>query len=201
MNQQVLIAISRETGSGGHEIAIKLAERLQLPLYDKRILDQIAAEHNADPETLKHYDEKPRLIGITRTVKGFNNSPREQVARMQFDFLSKRAAAGESFIVLGRCGDEILRSYNNLISIFILADIGFKKYRIMVHDNIDEASALERMARIDRLRKYYHNQYSRGQWGDSRNYDLCLNSSKLGIEISTDILEQYIHMRISSFDK
>lgn len=199
MSQQVLIAIGREAGSGGQDIAMDLAERFDLPLYDKRILDQIAAEHNADPETLKRYDEKPRFRGVSRTVKGFNNSPHEQVARMQFDFLSKKAEEGESFIVLGRCGDEILRKYDNLISIFVLADIAFKKHRIMNHEGIDEAETLERMARIDRLRKYYHNQYSRGQWGDSGNYDLCIDSGKLGIQKTTDVLEQYIRTRITAF--
>lgn len=201
MSQQILIAIGREAGSGGQDIAIALSERLQLPLYDKRILDQIAAEHNADPETLKRYDEIPRLRGFSRTVQGFNNSPHEQVARMQFDFLTKKAEAGESFIVLGRCGDEILRKYNNLISIFVLADIAFKKYRIMEHEELSEDETLARIARIDRLRKYYHNQYSRGQWGDSRNYDLCIDSGKLGIEKTTDVLEQYIRTRISSFEE
>ncbi|MGM9636679.1 MAG: AAA family ATPase [Eubacteriales bacterium] len=200
MNQQVLIAISREAGSGGQDIAIALAERFHLPLYDKRILDHIAAEHNADPETLKRYDEIPRFRGVSRTVKGYNNSPHEQVARMQFDFLTQRARAGESFIVLGRCGDEILHEYKNLISIFILADILFKKNRIMNHEGINEATTLERMARIDRLRKYYHNQYSRGRWGDAKNYDLCIDSGKLGIEKTIDVLEQYIRIRIANFN-
>lgn len=199
MSQQVLIAISREAGSGGQDIAVGLSERLGLPLYDKRILDQIAAEHNADPETLKRYDEMPRFYGISRTVKGFNNSPTEQVARLQFDFLSQKAKAGESFIVLGRCGDELLRKYDNLISIFVLADIAFKKYRIMENEGVDESDALARMAHIDRLRKYYHNQFSRGQWGDSRNYDLCINSGKLGIEGTMNVLEQYIHARVAAF--
>lgn len=201
MSQQVLIAIGREAGSGGQDIAIALSERLQLPLYDKRILDQIAAEHNADPETLKRYDEIPRFRGFSRTVQGFNNSPHEQVARMQFDFLTKKAQAGESFIVLGRCGDEILRKYNNLISIFVLADIAFKKYRIMEHQGLSEDETLAHIARIDRLRKYYHNQYSRGQWGDSRSYDLCIDSGKLGIEKTTDVLEQYIRTRISLLEE
>lgn len=201
MSKQVLIAIGREAGSGGQDIAMALSKRLGLPVYDKQILDHIAEEKFADAEDLKSFDEKPRFRGVSRTVKGYNNSPHEQVTQMQFEYIAAKAAQGESFIVLGRCGDEILRQYPNLISIFVLADIGFKKNRIMNHEGIDEADTLERMARIDRLRKYHHNQYSRGQWGDSRNYDLCIDSGKLGIEGTTDMLEQYIRARMDAMEE
>lgn len=200
MSQQILIAIGREAGSGGLDIARALSQRLKLPFYDKGILEQIAAEYNTNPETLKHYDELPRHRLFSRTVHGFNNSPQAQVAQMQFDFLTQKARDGESFVVLGRCGDEILRSYDGLISIFILADIPFKKQRIMERDGLSEEDALALMARVDRTRKYYHNQYSRGQWGDSRSYDLCINSGRLGIEQTIDLLEQYIHARMHTRD-
>lgn len=197
MSQQVLVAIGREAGSGGLDIATALAERLKISFYDKGILNQIAAENNADAEVLKHYDESPRFHFLSRTVNGFNNSPQEQVARLQFDYLTKKADAGESFVVLGRCGDEVLRNYPSLISIFILADIGFKQQRVMARDHLDEDDALALMARVDRNRKYYHNQFSRSQWGDSRGYDLCVNSGRLGIEKTTDLLEQYIRERMA----
>ncbi len=199
MNKQVLVAIGREAGSGGFTPATELSKRLNIPMYDKRILDGVASELFADPEDLRYFDERPRILGLSRTVKGFNNSPQEQVAQLQFDFLTKRAAEGESFIVLGRCGDEILRNYPNLITIFLSAGIGFKKHRIMNHEGLSEAEALDLMARVDRRRKYFHNQYSRGKWGDSRHYDLCMNSERLGVEKTIDFLEQYIRARMENF--
>lgn len=196
MDNQILISISREFGSGGRVIATELAKRFQLPLYDHNILEQVAQEVGVHPKTLKRYDEAPKNVFISRTVKGFSNSPEENVARMQFDYLRRMAASGTSFIVLGRCGEEVLKDFPNLISIFILSDISFKKARIMERDGISSDEALELLAKMDRQRKYYHNQFCRGKWGDSRNYDLCINSARLGLEGTIDFAERYIRARI-----
>ena len=196
MDNQILISISREFGSGGRVIATELAKRFQLPLYDQSILEQVAQEAGVRPETLERYDEAPKNFFISRTVKGFSNSPEENVARMQFDYLRRMAASGMSFIVLGRCGEEVLKDFPNLISIFILSDISFKKARIMERNGISADEALELLAKMDRQRKYYHNQYCRGKWGDSRNYDLCINSARLGLEGTIDFAERYIRARI-----
>lgn len=196
MDNQILISISREFGSGGRVIATELANRFQLPLYDQSILEQVAQEVGVPHKTLERYDEAPKNFFISRTVKGFSSSPEENVARMQFDYLRRMAARGTSFIVLGRCGEEVLKDFPNLISIFILSDISFKKARIMERDGISADEALELLAKMDRQRKYYHNQYCRGKWGDSRNYDLCINSARLGLEGTIDFAERYIRARI-----
>ena len=196
MTNQLLISVSREFGSGGHEIATALAKEFGLPLYDKNILEQIAGESTLSLEKLIRYDESPRNIFTSRSVRGFNNSPQAQVAEMQFNYLKSKAAAGESFVVLGRCGEEVLKDFPNLVTIFVLANTEFKKLRTMARDNTSEDEALELMARTDRRRKYYHNQYCRGKWGDSRNYDLCINSAKLGIEGTVEHLLGYIRARI-----
>lgn len=195
MEKQLIISVSREFGSGGHEIASELARRFNLPLYDKNILEQIACKHNLNVQRLAPFDEAPKKIFTSRNVKGFSNSPEEQVAQMQFRYLRDKADAGGCFVVLGRCAEEVLKDYPGLVSIFVLADIGFKKARTMARDNTPEEEALELMSRTDRRRKYYHNQHCRGKWGDSRNYDLSINSAKLGIHGTTDYLEQYIRAR------
>lgn len=195
MEKQLIISVSREFGSGGHEIASELARRFNLPLYDKNILEQIACKHNLNIHRLEPYDEAPKNIFTSRNVRGFSNSPEEQVAQMQFRYLRSKAEAGDSFVALGRCSEEILKDYPCLVSIFVLADIAFKKERTMARDNTSEEEALELMSKADRRRKYYHNQHCRGKWGDSRNYDLCVNSAKLGIEGTTKLLDGYIRER------
>ena len=195
MEKQLIISVSREFGSGGHEIASELARRFNLPLYDKNILEQIACKHNLNIRRLEPYDEAPKNIFTSRNVKGFSNSPEEQVAQMQFRYLRARAEEGTSFVVLGRCSEEVLKDCPGLVSIFVLSDIAFKKERTMARDSTPEEEALELMSRADRRRKYYHNQHCRGKWGDSRNYDLCVNSAKLGIAATTDLLEGYIRIR------
>ena len=105
---QLIIAIGRESGSGGLEIARTLAERFGLPLYDKSILQSAAEDRGVDPKSLEQYDERPRSPLFYRSIKGFSNAPEDGVAQMQFDLLRQHAAAGESFVVLGRCAEEVL---------------------------------------------------------------------------------------------
>ena len=196
MKKQFIIAVSREFGSGGHDIAAALAQKFNLPLYGKNILEQIARERGFSIETLKSYDESPRNCFMSRRVKGFSNAPQDHVAQAEFDYLKAKAASGESFVVVGRCGDEVLKEHPGLIGIFVLADIPFKKARTMARNNVSEEGALELMARTDRRRKNYHNQYCRGKWGDCRNYDLCINSGKLGVEETAEYLARYIQARV-----
>lgn len=197
MGRQVIISIGREYGSGGHYIAGKLAERFELPLYDRNILDEIANAIGANSEKLSKYDEVPKLHFLSRRVRGYSNSPEENVAHMQFEFLKKKAGKGESFVVLGRCSEHILRANSNMVSVFILADEDVKVKRIMEVRGFTEREAKAAMARHDRGRKMYHNHYSDIKWGDSRGYDLCVNSSKLGLDGTVDMLERYIKDRMA----
>lgn len=194
--KQLIIAVSREYGSGGHVIAEELARRFRLPLYDRNILEEIADEKNVDSGNLEKYDEVPKNRLFSRTVRGFSNSPQEQIARMQFDFLRKKAEQGESFVIVGRCAETILKGYDGLVSIFVLGDMPVKIERISSINRISRLDAERMIARFDKKRKSYHNYYCEVKWGDSRNYDLCINSSKMGIERTMDILEQYIQERM-----
>ena len=95
--KQMIISIGREFGSAGHEIAEKLAERFSLPLYDYNLLREIAGEKKVNVANLEPYDEVPKKGFGSRTVRGYSNSPQENIAYMQFDFLKKKAKEGQSF--------------------------------------------------------------------------------------------------------
>lgn len=192
MNNQLIISIGREFGSGGHKIAEALAETFGLKLYDKNLLEQVAESKGSDLEAMLRYDESPKHIFGYRRVKGYSNSPRENIAQLQFDFLRERAEAGESFVVVGRCAETVLREYPALVSIFVLSDISFKIEHLTEVLNVAEDEALELIAKTDRVRKYYHNQFCKGKWGDSRNYDLCVNSALLGIDGTVAMLADFI---------
>lgn len=195
MMNQLIVSISREYASGGRVIAQELAKRLNISYYDRNLLDEIAAEKLGSAEKLRKFDEVPRRW-LSRTVRGMTSSAEENVAHIQFDYLLKKAESGEAFVIVGRCAEEVLSEFPGLVKIFILADEKYKIERVCdLRDvNVDEARGI--MLRHDKKRKAYHNYYCDVKWGDSRGYDLCINSSRLGLERTTDLLESYIRSRI-----
>lgn len=195
MEKQLIISIGREFGSGGHEIAEMLAKKFGIKLYDRNLLEDIAEEKKVDEKKLEKYDEKPRNMWITRTVCGYSNSMEENLANMQFEFLKNRAAKGESFVVVGRCAETILRQNPAMIPIFILGDWESKVSRVTRLYNLSAEEAETFINRKDSKRKHYHNYYCKGKWGDSRNYDISVNSSKLGEELTAEMLADYIMKR------
>lgn len=197
MNQQLIISVGREFGSGGHEIAQKLSKIYNIPLYDHNLLDEVAAKRNLNHKDLKEFDESKRNKLFSRTVKGLTNSPAHNVANLQFDYLKEKAKNGESFVVVGRCSETILKEYPGLVSLFILGDSEIKTERIMKLYNKSKSDAKDLMKEKDNKRKAYHNSHCEGKWGDSRNYDLSINSSKLGIDESVRIITDYINARIA----
>ena len=199
MNSQLIISIGREFGSAGHEIAQKLAAHYNIPLLDSNLLEEAALEKNMDAHHLLHLDEKHKKYGLYRTVRGFSSHPEDNVAFMQFEYLRKKASRGDSFVVVGRCSEDILKEYKSMISIFILGDIECKKNRIKELYELSDFQATKLIKEEDTRRKRYHNSYCEGKWGDSRNYDISINSSKAGLDNTLKILIDYIDMRRNDF--
>ena len=196
MEKRLILSVGREFGSGGHVIAEALARRFELDLYDNNLLEHIAVEKSVGGDTLKKYDERPMIRLFSRTVRGYSNSIQENIANMQFDYLKKMAEEGKSFVVVGRCSEIMLREYEGFISIFVLGDREVKRERIMRLYRLSAEEAEHTMSRRDWERKSYHNYYCKEKWGDSRNYDLSVNSSKLGIDRTVDLLETYVRARM-----
>lgn len=184
MEKQIIISIGREFGSGGHVIAEGLAEHYNIPLYDKEIFDHVAEKGSINPDVAKFYDEKPLNPLFYPVSMDGSYLPLEQtVANHIFDFMRQKGdREHESFVIVGRCAEYILRDNPNMVSIFILGDIESKKARVMEKYDLDAKGALNRMKKEDKMRKTYHNFYADGKWGDSRSYDLCVNSSTLGLD-------------------
>ena len=201
MSEQLIISVGREFGSGGHLVAEMLAERFELPLLDYNLLQEIVAGKNIDVSNLKKYDELPRSRLFHRTVKGHNSSPQYNIAQMQFDFIRRKAANGDSFVIVGRCAEEILRDDPALVSVFIIGDHDKKRDRIRRLYNLNAEDAEALMQVTNRKRKQYHNHYCTTKWGDSRNYELSINTSRIGYEETADIIEQYIRLRFPDWNK
>lgn len=193
MDKQLIISIGRQYGSAGREIGVKLAEKLDIPLYDRNLFEEIGKIKHIDTNNLEKYDEVPRKFFVSRKVNGYSNSPEENVAELQFGLLKSKAADGDSFIVVGRCADELFRGMKGFVSVFILADMDEKVKRIMQLRNMDEKKARATIEKHDRKRKMYHDYFCKnGKWGDCKNYDICINSSRLGIDETVDFLYEYV---------
>ncbi|MDE6909935.1 MAG: cytidylate kinase-like family protein [Lachnospiraceae bacterium] len=195
MEKQLIISVGREYGSGGHEIAEKLSKHYGIQLFDHNLLDEIAAKKNLNMDHLKGLDEKHKNPLSSRTVRGFSSSPEENLLYLQFDYLREKADAGESFVIVGRCGETILKQYDSLVSIFVLGDRDKKIERIMRLYQLTESQAVRKIREKDIKRRRYHNSFCDRKWGDSRNYDISLNSSKLGIDCTVELLTDYIDKR------
>lgn len=194
MEKQIIISVGREFGSGGHEIAEGLAKHYDIPLFDKEIFEHIEENESISAEVAQFFDEKPVSPIFYPVMMDGANLPLEQtVANHIFNFIRlKGDTEKQSFVIVGRCAEYVLRDNPNMISIFILGDTDKKCQRVMEKYELDERAALSFMRKEDKMRKIYHNFYADGKWGDSRSYDICINSSTLGVEKTLEMLIAYI---------
>lgn len=193
--EQLIIAIGRECGSGGHEIADKLAAHYDIKLYDRNLLEEIAQEKALKHDELHPHEESHHNKWLYRTVKGMNSSPEHNIAQLQFEHLKKRAAQGKSFVVVGRCGESVLKGNKSLISIFVLGDEETKIARLMKEHNCSKKKAEKIMLEGNKRRKKYHNSHCDIKWGDSRNYDISINACRIGVDEAVRILIDFIDTR------
>lgn len=194
MDKQIIISVGREFGSGGHEIAEQLAKHYNIPLYDKEIFSHIEEKQSINAEVAQYYDEKPITPLFYPIMLDSGSLPLEQqVASHIFNFIREKGnEEKQSFVIVGRCAEYVLRDNPNMISVFILGNEECKIKRVMKKYGLDEKAAKSRMRKEDKMRKTYHNFYTDSKWGDSRSYDVCMNSSTLGVEDTIGALISYI---------
>lgn len=189
LNQKVLITIGREYGSGGHAVAVQLSKDLDIPFFDKNLLAKIAKEHGYDEAVLESSDERLTNPFFDPYSTG---SVTERLYPLQCDIIREEADKG-SAIFVGRCANDVLRNYPNVVNIFIFADRNDRISRIMDVEHIDDSIAAEKIVkRIDKTRKSYYQFYTDKKWGSVEGMDLLLNSSMLGIEGTVHLIEAYL---------
>lgn len=203
LSRKVIITIGRSFGSGGAQIGRELAKRLEIPFYDKEILDEQVKKSGFSPEYLKNYDEKKTnsfLYSIYMNPEtimlqpGFGGTETMDVTvqRIQYEAIKDIAAKG-SCVIVGRRADQILKNNSDLLSVFITAEDKDRVARVAERDNLSTKEAEQKIKRMDRSRKSYYNFYGDGEWGQASNYDICLNSSRFGFSGCVDILEDYVN--------
>ncbi len=197
-----IITIGRQFGSGGREIGEKLAEHFNVKCYDKELLSRAAKESGFCEEMIQNHDERPTNSFLYNLVMdtysfGYNASSfvdmpiSHKVFLAQFDTIKKIADEG-GCVIVGRCADYALNEYENCVHLFIYADEKTKVKRIMEKYDLKEDKAKEMMNKKDKQRQSYYNYYSSKKWGRADSYDLCLNSSVLGIDGTVELIIKYV---------
>ena len=200
-----IITIGRQYGSAGREIGNIVADRLGIKLYDKEMLARAAKDSGICEEIFETHDEKPTnsflysLVMDTYSMGYSGNTYTDmpinhKVFLAQFDAIKNIADEGPCILV-GRCADYALENYDNMISVFIHADMESRIKRIAGKYDLTDAKAKDRIVKTDKKRASYYNYYTNKKWGDAASYELCLDSSKLGIEGTADAIISYINFR------
>lgn len=198
MKENLVITIGRQYGSGGHEIGIKLAEALGIKVYDKELLTVAAQKSGMCREIFETNDEKPSssfLYSLVTGGLGGNNLPiNHKLFLAQFEAI-RSIAYNEPCVIIGRCADYALEDYENLITVFIHADIEERKKRVMKRHNVPENKVVEEIMKTDKRRSSYYNFYSGNKWGNLDNYDITVDSGKLGIDKTVELLVNYVKLK------
>ena len=192
MKDQIIITIGRESGSGGHAIAKKIADAMGIACYDKkRLVEGTAKISGMNKNYIKKLDEKPAGFPFSGRIGGFEESPESNVARMTFEYIRQIADSGESCVIVGRCADSVLNGNPNLIRVFVVGDVPEKNKRLAGIQQISLEEADRERRETDKYRRTYHNFYSDTKWGDSMAYDLIINSSRLGIQGTAEYIMKF----------
>lgn len=199
MRDKIIITIGRQFGSGGREIGKMVSEKLGISFYDKEIISVAAKESGLCEQIFETHDEKPTSSFLYSLVMdtyslgyggtGYMDVPvGQKVFLAQFDAI-KKIAERESCVIVGRCADYALEDYKNVFNVFIHADREERIRRVMNRDNIQkESDAWDTINKSDKRRANYYNYYSNKKWGEAKTYDLCINSSLLGVENAADCI-------------
>lgn len=205
MKTNSVITIGRQFGSGGRYVGQLLAQKLDIPFYDKELLTEASKESGICEEIFEDHDEKPTRSLLFSLVTGvqmhadvssmYMDMPlNHKIFLAQFDAIRKIASQGPCVIV-GRCGDYVLRDMPNEISFFVKADMNSRVARAVRYYGVDPQKAEETLRKADKRRANYYNYYATATWGDVNNYDLCVDTGAVGVEGAVDVMARFVELR------
>lgn len=205
------ITISRQFGSGGGYIGQQLARKLNIYYADREILSRAAKQLAVLEEDLESRDEK--LLSFWKSFLHMNGfSPEVYIPpKMNFPLnrelfeteseIIEQIANEQSSVIIGRCGFHILREYSNRVSIFLFADSSFRIRRIQKLYNLTENAATELIKQNDKERTQYIETFTGKKWTDARHFDLSIDTSKIGVDKSVELILNYVKSISFNFEK
>lgn len=197
MKDQLIVALGRENGSGGHELAASLAEKLGVELYDTAVIRSFIEKTGLTLQgAANEWDEQQIRFFAPKKQNKFNSTQEQMAAALTFQFLRMEAAAGHSFVITGRAADAILKDCPGLVTIFVHADQETKVQRLVEKENLTPKKAVKKMKAVDKQRRAYHDYYADTKWGEASTYDLTVNSAGLSFEQLSDSVISYLKIKV-----
>lgn len=195
MEKKLIITIGRQFGSGGKCVADVLGEKLGLPVYDNELIKKAAQDSGFSAELFVQSDEKRRFFSLSSIFSNSysdtdNYMSDKDLFQMQSETIRKIAEQG-SAIIVGRCSDYILRDMDCVLDVFLTCPEEIRAERVAERTGTSHETALEMLKKKDKGRAEYYNYYTFGNWGVASTYDLCLDSSLLGIEGTADFIIEF----------
>lgn len=199
----IVITIGRQYGSGGRDVGQKIAKALNIPYYDKELVEMAAAKSNISKDTVKDIDEKATSSFLYSLVNGnysvggtplyYEMPINDKLFISQSDVIRELAKKG-SCVIVGRCADYVLRDENvKVCSVFVYGGLDYRVKRVMErYPELSQAKARDKVIKTDKQRRTYYDYYSDGDWGLMTNYDVCLNTETLGIDEASQMLISYL---------
>lgn len=192
MDKKIIINIGRQFGGGGLGVAYELGKKLGIPVYDKELIKKAAQDSGFSKEVFEESDEKKRLFSLSsifanRFSETENYMSDRGLFKMQSETIRNIAEQG-SAVIVGRCSDYILRDMDCVLNVFLTSPIEVRAARLSERLGISVEDAEKLAEEKDSKREEYYNYYTFGNWGVASTYDLCLDSSILGIEGTADYI-------------
>lgn len=192
MEKKIIINIGRQFGGGGLAVASELGRRLGIPVYDKELIKKAAQDSGFSEEFFEESDEKKRFFSLSSIFSnGFSETENfmsdRGIFKMQSQTIRKIAEQG-SAVIVGRCSDYILRDMDCTLNVFLTSPVEVRTARIAERHGMTQEEAEKLIEEKDSRRAEYYNYYTFGDWGVARTYDLCIDSSILGIEGTADFI-------------
>lgn len=194
LTKKVLITIGREYGSGGRVIGETLARDLAVPCFDRNMIAMIAKKHGLDEDALNSSDERlSNPFFDPYAPYGMDaGAISERLFLLQSKIIQEEAEKG-SAVFIGRCANDVLRDYQDVVNIFIFAPRNDRIERIMKVEEIDDSLAAAKIVRrTDKTRRSYYQFYTDKKWGSTEGMDLMINSSAVGLPGAVKLIEAFL---------
>ena len=193
MEKKLIINIGRQFGGGGLGVASELGRKLEIPVYDRELIAKAAQDSGFSAALFEQSDEKRRIFSLSAIFTSIYSSPTENYMSDKGLFeiqcgTIRRIAEQGSAIIVGRCSDYILRDLDCTLNVFLTSPLEERVKRICERHGLSEEKAEALILQKDKAREEYYNYYTFGNWGVASTYDLCIDSSILGIEGTADFI-------------